>query len=101
MELGNIGCRHSSVDSSAPSNLQPRVRIPSTISMLYLLLVTFGLYSSFHCEKNEKKTKRGWFGSFGRPANLARLNETSDNFPACTQLADLLWKMSVLVLIWI
>ena len=31
------GCRHSSVDSSAPTILPPQVRVPSTPSMLYHL----------------------------------------------------------------
>ena len=30
-----VGCRHSSVDSSAPTILLPLVRVPSTPSMLY------------------------------------------------------------------
>ena len=29
-----VGCRHSSMDSSAPSNLSPRVRVPSIPSTL-------------------------------------------------------------------
>ena len=52
-------CRHSSVDSTATSILPPRVGVPSIPSML----VSFLLYFSLHCKKNENKQKRGraWF----------------------------------------
>ena len=35
----DLGCRHSSVDSSAPSILLPRVRVPSTPSMLFSIYI--------------------------------------------------------------
>ena len=54
-----LGCRHSSVDSSAPSIMPPRVRLPSTPSMLLSFIVKFVLYLSLLCEKNENKPKRG------------------------------------------
>ena len=57
-----VACRHSSVDSSVPSILPPRVRVPSTPSMLF-----FNLYLSFEleCEKNEKnKQKEAEIGPF-------------------------------------
>ena len=52
-------CCHSSVDSSAPSILPPRVRIPSTQSMLfssYIWIVT--------CRKDENKQKEAEIGPF-------------------------------------
>ena len=48
------GCRHSSVDSSAPSIMPPRVRLPSTPSMLLSFIVKFVLYLSLCCEKERK-----------------------------------------------
>ena len=48
------GCRHSSVDSSAPSILPSRVWVPSTPSTLVEIV-----YLSFECEKNKNKQKRG------------------------------------------
>ena len=45
-----VGCRHSSVDSSAPSILPPRVRVPSTPSMLFLIYIC-------HLNWNVKGTK--------------------------------------------
>ena len=56
-----LGCRHSSVDLSAPTILPPRVQIPSTPSML-LSFIVFVLYLS--CEKNENKQKEAEFGTF-------------------------------------
>ena len=51
-------CRNSSVDSSAPSYLLPRVRVPS---LLFLFFSIYIVYLSFEleCEKNENKQKRG------------------------------------------
>ena len=49
------GCRHSSVDSSVPSILPPRVRVPSTPSMLFQLIL-FKLYIC-HLNWNVKRTK--------------------------------------------
>ena len=55
----NEGCRHSSVDLSAPSILPPQVRIPSTSAMLlsnYIWIVT--------CIKDENKQKEAGIGPF-------------------------------------
>ena len=54
------GCRHSSVDSSAPSILPPRIRVPSTSSMLFSIYIIQILCLSFEleCEKNENRQKR-------------------------------------------
>ena len=49
-----LGCRHSSVDSSAPTILPPQVCVPSTPSTL-LPFIVFVLYLS--CEKKENKQK--------------------------------------------
>ena len=48
-------CRHSSVDSSAPSKLLPRVRVPGTPFTLLSFMV---IYLSLYCEMNENKQKR-------------------------------------------
>ena len=56
-----MGCRHSSVESSAPTILPPWVQVPSTPSML-LLFIVIVLYLS--CEKNENKQKEAGFGPF-------------------------------------
>ena len=61
-KLTNLGCRHSSVNSSAPTILPPRVRVPSTPSMLLSFIVTFVLYLS--CEKNEINKKRPGLAHF-------------------------------------
>ena len=53
-KVNQVGGRHSSVVSSAPTILQPRVRIPSTPSMLFQF-VLLKLYR----ENNENKQKRG------------------------------------------
>ena len=45
-----LGCRHSSVDSSAPSIRLPRVRVPSTPSMLFSIYIC-------HLNWNVKRTK--------------------------------------------
>ena len=47
------GGRHSSVVSSAPTILRPRVRIPSTPSMLFQFVI------DLWCKKDENKRKRG------------------------------------------
>ena len=57
-----IECCHSSVDSSAPTILPPRVRVPSTPSMLLSFIVKFVLYLS--CEKNEINKKRPGLAHF-------------------------------------
>ena len=57
-----MGCRHSSVDSSAPTILPPRVRVPSTLSMPFSFKV---FVLSLSCEKNENKNKKeAGFGPF-------------------------------------
>ena len=53
-----MGCRHSSVDSSASSILLPQVRVPSTPTTLKSFTVKFVLYLSMHCEKNKINKKR-------------------------------------------
>ena len=55
-----MGCRHSSVDSSAPSILPPQVRVPSTVSSLFSIYTVQIVYLSLglECEKNE--INRGW-----------------------------------------
>ena len=55
------GCRHSSVDSSVPTILLPRVQVPSRPSTLLYFTVKFVLYLS--CENNENKKVAG-FGPF-------------------------------------
>ena len=50
------GCRHSSVVSSVPTILLPRVRVPSTPSTLLSLVVKFVLYLSI--ENNEYIQKK-------------------------------------------
>ena len=54
------GGRHSSVEWSAPTILQPRVRIPSTIFTLYFYQFKFELYY----EKDEVKRKVVGIGPF-------------------------------------
>ena len=56
-----LGCRHSLVDSSAPTILLPWVRVPSTPSTLLSFLV-FVVY--LPCENNENKQKDVGFGQF-------------------------------------
>ena len=53
------GCRHSSVDLSAPSILPPQVQVPSTPSMVFSIYIVQIVYLSFEleCEKNENKQK--------------------------------------------
>ena len=64
-----LGCRHSSVDSSAPSILLPRVQVPSTPSMLFSIYIIQIVYLSFEleCKKNENKQKEAgiYFSIFG------------------------------------
>ena len=59
------GCRHSSVDSSAPSILPPWVQLPSMPSMLFSIIVKFVLYLSMRCERRTKINKKeAGFGPF-------------------------------------
>ena len=57
----NKGSRHSLVDLSAPSIQLPRVRVPSTPSMLFQIV-----YLSFEleCDKNKNKQKDAGIGPF-------------------------------------
>ena len=55
------GCRHSSVDSSAPTILLPRVRVPSTSSTLFHLQY---LCYIFHVKRMKIKQKEARFGPF-------------------------------------
>ena len=48
---GQLGCRYSSVDLSAPSILPPQVQVPSMSSMLLSFIVIVQYLS---CEKKEK-----------------------------------------------
>ena len=72
------GCHHSSVDSSAPSILPPRVRVPSTPSMLFQFQTVY-LSIEFECEKNEnKQVKRPGLAHFKKnkyvPCNSFKLS---------------------------
>ena len=60
------GCRHSSVDSSAPSILLPRVRVPSTPSTLFSIYIVQIVNLSFEleCEKNKNIQKEAGIGPF-------------------------------------
>ena len=54
-----MGCRHGSVDSSVPSILPPRVRVPSTPSMLLsIYILQFTIYI-LHLEKMKIKREVG------------------------------------------
>ena len=64
--------RHSSVDSSAPTILPPRVWVPSTQSRL------LSLYLS--CEKDENKPKEAGFGPFLKNFNL-NIRSTEEYIP--------------------
>ena len=55
-------CQQGSVDSTAPTILPPRVRVPSMPPTLLLFIVKFVLYMSG--EKNENKQKEAEFGPF-------------------------------------
>ena len=58
-------CHHTSVDSSAPSNLLPRVQLRSMPSMLFSFIVKFVIYLSMRCEKRTKINKKeAGFGPF-------------------------------------
>ena len=60
---GQVGYHHSSVDSSAPTNLPPLVQIPSTPSLLLSFTVKFVLYLSCG-RKNRTKQKEAEFIQF-------------------------------------
>ena len=65
------GCRHSSVDLSAPSIQQPQIRVPSTPLMLLSFKVKVVWYLSLHCEKNENKLKGRFWPIFEKTNNLS------------------------------
>ena len=52
-----VGSSHSSVDSLAPSILPPRVRVPSTSTMLYSIYIWI---DSFGKDKTDMKRGRDW-----------------------------------------
>ena len=56
--------RHNSVDSSAPSILRSRVRIPSTPSIHFPFIVNFVLLLSLCCDKDKNKQKEAEFGQY-------------------------------------
>ena len=53
-----VGCRHSSVDSCAPSILSPWVQLQSTPSTLLSFVVKFVQYLCLRCEKRTKINKK-------------------------------------------
>ena len=63
---GHRGIHYSSVDSSAPSIMLPRVRVPSTPSTLFSIYIVQIVYLSFEleCEKNKNKQKEAGIGPF-------------------------------------
>ena len=63
-----LGCRHSSVDSSTPSILPPRVRVPSTPSMLLSINILF-----VSCRKDETKQKEAHFETISFTLKLSFL----------------------------
>ena len=74
METESLGGRHSSVDSSAPSSLWPRVRVPSTPPThfsIYIVQIEY-LSFEFECEKNENKQKVAGIGPFLKKTNDLR-----------------------------
>ena len=75
MELRQSGCYHSSVDSSPPTILLPRVRVPSTPSTLlsFIVLVLF-----LSCDKNENKQK-GLAHFLKKRKQLEHLSTLSEN----------------------
>ena len=54
------------MDLSAPSILPPRVRVPSTPSMLFSIYIVQIVYLSYElqCEMNENKEKEAGIGPF-------------------------------------
>ena len=59
-------CRYSSVDSSAPSIMLPRVQVPSTPSLLLSVCIVQIVYLSFEleCDKNQSKQKEAGIAHF-------------------------------------
>ena len=69
-----LGCRHSSVDLSAPSILPRWVRLPSMPSTLFSFMVKFFLYLSVQCEKRMKINKKeAGFGPFKKQCNKTKV----------------------------
>ena len=64
LEIQTWGCRQSSVDSSVPTRLTPRVWVPSMPSMLLSFSANFQLYLS--CEKNKINKKRPGLALFSK-----------------------------------
>ena len=56
----NLGCRHSSVDSPAPTILTPRVQIPCTSSTVISFIVVLVLYFFCFVKKTKINEKRVW-----------------------------------------
>ena len=56
-KISHSGCRHSSMDSSAPSTLPPQVQVPSTPTTLFQFIKVQIVYLSLElvCEKNKNK----------------------------------------------
>ena len=54
------GCRHSEVDSSATTILQPRVRVPSTLSTLLSLKSNLCYICCVKNTENKQKSGRVW-----------------------------------------
>ena len=63
------------VDSSVPTILPARVRVPSSPSMLLSVMVNFAPYLS--CEKNENKQKEAGFGPFYKEKSVIIIKEAS------------------------
>ena len=65
-------CRHSSM---APSILPPRVRAPSTPTMLFSIYIFQIFYLSFEleCERNKNKQKEAGIGLFLKKLSLLAL----------------------------
>ena len=91
LKLSLLGCRHSLVDSSAHSIMQPWVRVPSTPSTIYQFILICAI------RKDENKRKEAGIGSFlNCPRHQKSLDTDNKIFPALyrvtsvTRLGDLL-----------
>ena len=74
LTINYMVCRHSSVDSSAPTIQSPRVQVPSMPSMLLSFIVKFVLY--LLCEKNRNKQKEAGFGPFLKQSIMILMLQT-------------------------
>ena len=63
-----LGCRYSSLDSSAPSIMPPRVRVPCFLS-IYIVQIVY-LSFELECEKNENKQKEAGIGPFFKKGTM-------------------------------